>query len=175
MKYGTFKLFIYLLICKMWSSLRHLLILQWIKDTLLYSKWVLNTKFLSYLKIISSSNFKNGNLWPFPQTWSFSSILTHMEWQSVMHLYKPETWESPHFPTPSPLQSTIWTSHFSVFSPHYYCLTVSAFTILAWIVTIVAQPLLEPSSSLPPSSLSLPLQHEWFFFFSKLIPDDVLR
>lgn len=88
----------------------------------------------------------------------------HWMAKSVIHLYKPETWESPHLPTPAPLQSTIWTSHFSMSFPYSYCLTVSAFTILPWIITIASQPLLEPSSSLPLSSLSLPLQHEWFFF-----------
>lgn len=46
MKYNTlnFKLFIYLLLCKMWSSLMRLWLLLWSKDTLLYSKQVLHIK-----------------------------------------------------------------------------------------------------------------------------------
>lgn len=61
MKYSilNFKLFIYLLICKMWSSSMHLWLWLWIKDILLYSKWVLNIKFLFCLKVILRSKFEN--------------------------------------------------------------------------------------------------------------------
>lgn len=60
MKYSilNFKLFIYLLICKMWSSSMHLWLWLWIKDILVYSKWVLNIKFLFVSKSFWGQNLR---------------------------------------------------------------------------------------------------------------------
>lgn len=60
MKYSilNFKLFIYLLICKIWSSSMHLWLWLWIKDILVYSKWVLNIKFLFVSKSFWGQNLR---------------------------------------------------------------------------------------------------------------------
>lgn len=175
MKYNilNFKLFIYLLSCKLWSSIMHLWLWLWIEDILLYSKQVLNIKFFFHFKVISSLKSVPQHV---PKHGPSPGFLP--TWRDTVHAAVTQAWNlgvtlvlPPHHPS-SP---TVWKPHFSGSptipaaprslspSPQLKLLITSCLDNCSSVLTALA------FLTLPSSTFYWHGQLEWLF--SKVSPD----